>query len=84
MDILDIPELLELPNPAPYDENPVATADFLMSALIRKLPAMLHAEFQDGDGRWFVRDAARRDECVATSKSVADRFACELDDSTAG
>ena len=72
MDTLDIPELLEIPDPAPYDENPVATADFLMTVLLRKLPAMLHAEFQDGDGRWFVRDAARREESVATSKTVGE------------
>ena len=70
MDILDIPELLEIPDPATYDENPVATADFLMTALLRKQPAMLHAEFQDGNGGWFIRDAARREECVATSKTV--------------
>jgi hypothetical protein len=53
MDSLDIPELLEIPDPAPYDVNPVATADFLMTTLLRKAPAMLHAEFHDGDGRWF-------------------------------
>ena len=72
MDILDIPELLEIPDPAPYDENSVATADFLMTALLRKQPAMLHAEFLDDDGRWFVRDSARREECVAESKTVGE------------
>ena len=72
MDILDIPELLEIPAPAPYDENPVATADFLMTTLLRRLPAMLHAEFQDGDGRWFVRDAERQEMCVAQSKTVGE------------
>src|SRR6266487_6348962 len=72
MDTLDIPELLEIPDPAPYDENPVATADYLMTALLRRHPAMLHAEFRDGDGRWLVRDSAQREECVAESKSVGE------------
>jgi len=72
MDPLEIPELLEIPDPAPYDENPVATADFLMTALLRKQPAMLHAEFRSGDGRWFVRDAAQHEECIAESKSVGE------------
>ena len=72
METLDIPELLEIPDPAPYDENPVAVADFLMTALLRRLPAMLHAEFEGGDGRWFVRDAERRDTCVAESKTVGE------------
>ena len=72
MDTLDIPELLEIPDPAPYDENPVAVADFLMTALLRRLPAMLHAEFRAGDGRWFVRDSSQREECIAESKSVGE------------
>ena len=75
MDSLDIPELLEIPDPAPYDENPVATADFLVTALLRAQPAMLHAEFRGGDGRWFVRPASSFDrdgECVAESKSVGE------------
>jgi len=71
MDIIGIPELLEIPNPAPYDENPVAVADYLMSMLFRHQPAMLHAEFRDGDGRWFVQ-TAQKDECVAESKSVGE------------
>ena len=72
MDPLDIPALLEIPDPAPLDENPVATADFLMTALLLKQPAMLHSEFQDGEGRWLVRDGARQEECVATSKSIGE------------
>jgi len=72
MDALDIPELLEIPDPHPYDENPVATADFLMTALLRDQPAMLHAEFRGGDGRWFVRDSAQRDESIAESKTVGE------------
>ena len=72
MDILDIPELLEIPDPAPLDACPTSIADFLMTALVRKQPAMLHAEFQDGDGRWFIRDAARHEECIAESKTVGE------------
>jgi len=72
MDTLDIPELLEISDPAPYDEIPVAVADFLMTALLRRLPAMLHAEFRCGDSRWFVRDPERHDTCVAQSKTVGE------------
>ncbi|SRR5258708_16725385 len=72
MDTLDITELLEIPDPAPYDENPVATADLLMTALLRKQPALLHAEFRGGDGRWFIRDPAQGEECVAESKTVGE------------
>ena len=71
MDILDIPELIEIPDPAPYDENPVAVADYLMTMLFRNQPAMLHAEFRDGDGGWFVQ-TAQKDECIAKSKSVGE------------
>jgi hypothetical protein len=71
MDILDIPKFLEIPDPAPYDENPVAVADYLMTMLFQRQPAMLHAEFRDGDGRWYVR-TAQQDECVAKSKSVGE------------
>jgi|ERR1043166_5154059 hypothetical protein len=72
MDTLEIPELLEIPDPAPYDENPVATADFLMTALLRKQPAILHAEFRGGDGSWFLRDAEQRDERITQSKTVGE------------
>jgi hypothetical protein len=71
MDILDIPELLKIPDPAPYDENPVAVADYLLTMLFQRQPAMLHAEFRDGDGLWFVQ-TAKKDECVAESKSVGE------------
>lgn len=70
--MLDIPELLEIPDPAPCEENPVAVADFLLTALLRRLPAILHAEFEGGSGRWFVRDMERRDTCVAESKTVGE------------
>lgn len=72
METLDIPELLEIPDPTPYDLNPAAVADFLMTALLRRSPAMLHAEFKGGDGRWFVRDAERRDTCVTELKTVGE------------
>jgi hypothetical protein len=69
VDTLEIPELLVIPNPAPYDENPVEVADYLMTALLRKQPAMLHAEFNEGSIRWLIRDSAQREECMAESKS---------------
>jgi hypothetical protein len=72
MAIVEIPELLEIPNPAPYDENPMAVADFLMTALLRKRPGLLHAEFRNGDGRWFVRNSAQQEDCIAESKSVGE------------
>jgi hypothetical protein len=72
MDILDIPEWLEIPDPFPYDENPVAMADYLMTALLRRHPALLHAEFRSGDGRWFIRDSRQREESVAHSKGVGE------------
>jgi hypothetical protein len=72
MDTLDISELLEIPDPPPYDENPVATDDFLMTALLRKQPAMLHGEFRGGDGRWFVLDSAQHEESIAESKTVGE------------
>jgi hypothetical protein len=71
MDILDIPELIEIPDPTPLDANPSAIADYLLTALFRRQPAMLHAEFRDGDGRWFVQ-SAHSDECVAESKSTGE------------
>jgi len=70
MDIFNIPELLEIPDPAPDDENPAATTAFLMTALLRKNPAVLYADFRGGDGRWWVRDSAQHEECVAESKGV--------------
>ena len=71
MDILDIPELLEIPDPAPYDAKPTEIADFLMTMLFQRQPAMLHAEFRDGDARWFVQ-TAQKDECIADSKHVSE------------
>ncbi len=71
MDILDIPVLLEIPDPAPYDANPSEIADYLLTMLFQRQPAMLHAEFRDGDGRWFVK-TAQKDERIAESKSVGE------------
>jgi len=72
MDILEVPELLEIPDPAPYDLNAKETADFLMTMLLRSQPGALHAEFRDDDGRWFVRSwkvlTQQTEECVARSE----------------
>ena len=72
MTTVEIPEMLEIPNPAPYDENPTAVADFLMTALLRKHPGMLHAEFRNGDGRWYIRNSAQQENCIAKSKTVGE------------
>jgi hypothetical protein len=86
MNILEMPELLEMPDPAPYDENPIATADYLMTMLLKRQPAMLHAEFRDGDGRWLIQ-SAHKDECIGESKrlgefrSVLARFGAHYMDS---
>jgi len=69
---LDIPEVLEIPDPAPDDLDVIATADFLMTALLHRLPAMLHAEFQDGEGRWFIRNAERNDTFITQLKTVGE------------
>ena len=77
MDNLDIPELFRIPDSTPDDANPSAIADYLMTMLFQRQPAMLHAEFRDGDGRWFVQSGQKdecisgeMDECVAESKRL--------------
>jgi hypothetical protein len=81
MDILDVPELLQIPDPAPYDENPIATADYLLTMLFRQEASFLHAEFLQGDGAWYVcpRIGGRSgpDEVVARSETVG-RFRAVL------
>ena len=72
MEILDIPELHQDPRSESGDGNPVAAADYLMTKLLCRQPAMLHAEFRVGDGRWFVRDSTGGDICIAESKSVGE------------
>jgi hypothetical protein len=66
MDRIEVPEVLVFPEPeSPRSVHPVAVADFLMTALLRKEPAMLHAEYQGNGARWFIRDSAQHDECIA-------------------
>lgn len=60
MDVLEVPELLENPDPAPYDGNPVATADYLLTMLLRNDSGMLHSEFANGSGMWSIRPGAQR------------------------
>jgi len=70
---LEVPELLEIPDPAPYDLNARDIADYLMTMLIQREPGVLRAEFRDGDGRWHVRSwrtAEQTEDCVATSESL--------------
>ena len=70
MDTLDIPEMLEIPDPAPFDADPTAIADFLMTALLRKLPGLLEAEFKNGDGRCLIKRPSEPDECIASFCSL--------------
>src|SRR5688572_27694695 len=73
MDLLEVPELLEIPDPAPYDLNAQQMADYLMTKLLQRQPAALEAEFRDGDGRWRVRSwrtPERTEECFATSENA--------------
>ena len=71
METLDVPELFEIPDPAPYDENPVAFADFLLTSLFRQSPALLHAEYRDSEKSvtWFIRPHSAQDSPIATSPS---------------
>ena len=63
METLDVPELLELPDPAPYDKNPVTFADYVLTSLFRKSPALLHAKYRSKEETvtWFVRPRATED-----------------------
>jgi hypothetical protein len=73
MDMLEVPQLLQIPDPAHYDFNVCETADYLMTMLFQRSPAVLHAEFHDGVGRWFVRSwrtPQQTEECVASSENV--------------
>jgi len=53
-----------------------------MTALLRKQPAMLHAEFRDGSVRWLIQDSAQVEECVAESKAVVSFGPFSLDSAT--
>ena len=57
METIDVPELLEVPDPAPYDEGPVAFADYVLTRLFQHSPALLHAEFHSPEETvtWFIR-----------------------------
>ncbi len=72
MDPLDIPELHEIPAPEPLRENPVAVADYLLTSLLHRLPAMLHAEFQGSNVRWFLQDPSHQDICIHQSASIGE------------
>ena len=72
MDILEVPEVLELPRPAPNEGYPSATADYVMTALLRRQPAMLHAVFLDGCGRWLVQTSNDGDTLITESKGVGE------------
>lgn len=76
METLDVPELLELPDPAPFDESPVAFADFVLTKLFRHGSALLHAEYRHSEESvtWLIYprsgDETERDLLVAVSPSL--------------
>jgi len=57
IEILDVPAVLELPDPAPYHENPTAFSDLVLTNLFRHDSALLHAEYQHPENSvsWFIR-----------------------------
>jgi hypothetical protein len=74
-EVLDVPELEQIPNPALDGGDAVPIADYVLTMLFRQQPAMLHAEFQGGEARWYVRalrSESQSDACVAESKSVGE------------
>ena len=76
MNVIDIPEVIELPNPAPYDEDPTAFGDLILTRLFHYESALLHAEYQISEKRisWFVRprdgQTKRENLLVATSPNI--------------
>jgi hypothetical protein len=76
METLDVPDLPELPDPAPYGSNAVTFADFLLTNLFRHSPALLHAEYLHPQQAvtWFIRrqstDESTQDVSIAVSPSV--------------
>ncbi|MEO5803294.1 MAG: hypothetical protein ABIR24_07165 [Verrucomicrobiota bacterium] len=56
-EIIEVPECSELPNPAPYDEDPVAFADFVLTSLLKHESASLYAKWpaKEKGVTWYVR-----------------------------
>lgn len=52
---IEVPEIQKLPHLLPRQWDVVAVADHLLTALLRHDSGLLHADFQDGGGRWRVR-----------------------------
>ncbi len=72
MNVIDIPEVVELP----YAENPTAFGDYVLTSLFHHESALLHAEYQISEKRisWFVRprdgQTERENLLVATSPNI--------------
>jgi hypothetical protein len=76
METIEVPEILEMPDPAPYDEDPVAFSDFVLTRLFQHSTALLHAEWvhPKESVAWFLRSrtddgATERDVPIAESPS---------------
>jgi hypothetical protein len=75
METIEVPELLEMPDPAPYDEDSVSFADFILTRLFQHSSALLHAEWRQPEVSvtWFIRprnnDDAAQDLPIAVSRS---------------
>lgn len=72
LESFEVPEVLVIPDPAPNDFNAVASADFLITALLRKQRGLLHAELLDTRRQdepnevvsWNFRDATQNEEMI--------------------
>src|SRR5206468_3903857 len=75
MNKLDVPEVFEMPRLGPIEEDPVAFADMMLTALLGREAGVLHAEYRDPEPSvgWFITPLGWRgeqsDPAVAVSPS---------------
>lgn len=72
METIEVPVVQEIPDPLPSEMYPISHADFVMTALLGRQPAKLHAEFQDGNARWLIKNASDNEECIKESKDLGE------------
>lgn len=71
--LLEVPERHEIPDPAACcDKTLVVTADFLMTALLRRSPAVLRAKWQGKEVRWLIEAADFDETCLYQSEMGGD------------
>ncbi len=72
METLDVPEVNELPQLGPNEEDAVAFADMVLTLLFKHAPAVLHAEIRHTRAAvtWFIRPI--REETEQPDIPVAD------------